>query len=107
MWISRQAFNLLNELKTASEHKARFFEQLNQQLARENRRLIERLLAKNNVPLVESPDNVIKQVLNQPDQVLAEDLDLFEDELGEPVIPKDSKEERKLREESDTMEYQP
>ena len=107
MWISKQEYRLLNELKTAAEHKAQFFESLNVQLSRENRRLIERLLAKNNIPLVESPDNVIQKVVEQQDQVLAEDMNLFEDEMGDPVIPRDSKEERKLQEESDTMEYQP
>lgn len=108
MWISRVTYNLLNELKTAAEQKAHFFESINIQLTRENRRLIERLLAKNNVPLVESPDNIIQQVVAGAQNDYKEEIgDIFEDELGESVIPKDANDERKRAQESDQMEYQP
>jgi hypothetical protein len=108
MWINRKAYQLLIELKQASEHKAHFFEQLNTQLVRENRRLIERLLAKADVPLVESPDNVIQSVLKAVQQDYSEEGgDLFEDEMGDPIIPRDSKEEAKRVSESDRMEMQP
>ena len=109
MWISRRAYQLTLELKQASEHKAHFFEQLNVQLARENRRLIERLLAKADVPLVESPDNMIQNVMNgvKQDYIEQGDGDMFEDDdTGEPVI-RDAKDEAKQRQESDKMEYQP
>lgn len=108
VWISRVTYSLLVELKTAAEHKAHFFEQLNIQLSRENRRLIERLLAKNNVPLVESPDNVIKDVLNSVgEEQIDEGMDLFEDEMGEPVIPRDANDEKRLKQGSDHLEMQP
>jgi len=107
VWISRTEYKLLQELKIAAEHKAQFFESLNAQLSRENRRLIERLLAKNNVPLVESPDNVIKNVLETAEQAsISEHMDIFEDEMGDPVI-RDAKDEAKQQQESDSLEMQP
>lgn len=108
MWIGKEELRLLKELKTAAEHKAHFFEQLNIQLSRENRRLIERLLAKADVPLVESPDNIIQNVLKSAQQDYSEEGgDLFEDDdTGEPVI-RDAKDEAKHEQESDKMEMQP
>ena len=108
MWISRQAYNLLVELKAAAEHKAQYFESFNMQLARENRRLIERLLAKHDVPLVDSPDNIIRTTLkNTKESQLSDVEDLFEDDdTGEPVI-RDANDERRQAQESDAMEMQP
>lgn len=109
MWISRRAYQLILELKQAAEHRARFFEQLNTQLSRENRRLIERLLAKNNIPIAESPDNLIQETLQSVKQDYREEFngDMFEDDdTGEPII-RDAKDEAKREQESDRMEMQP
>lgn len=109
MWIGRKEYQMLVELKQASEHKAKFFEQLNFQLTRENRRLIERLLAKNNIPMAESPDNLIQQAIaNTVDNYKEESNgDIFEDDdSGEPII-RDAKDELKQQQESDRMEMQP
>jgi len=108
MWVNKKTYQLIIELKQAAEHKAHFFEQLNIQLSRENRRLIERLLAKADVPLVESPDNIIQNVLKSTQQDYSEEGgDLFEDDdTGKPVI-RDAKDEAKQKQESDQMEMQP
>ena len=107
MWISRKTYNLMQELKTVAEHKALYFEAHSRLLARENRRLIERLLAKHDVPLVDSPENIIKEIIKDDGNVI-DGMDLFEDEFGDPVItPRDANDERKRNEESDSMEYQP
>ena len=109
MWVGREQYRLLQELKQAAEHKARFFEQLNIQLTRENRRLIERLLAKNNIPMAESPENLVKEVLSGVEQEYKEEFngDMFEDDdTGEPII-KDAKDQARQQQESDRMEMQP
>lgn len=109
MWISRQAYNLMLELKQAAEQKASFFEQLNIQVTRENRRLIERLLAKNNIPMAESPENLVQSVMDGVKQEYTEEFngDMFEDDdTGEPII-RDAKDEAKQQQESDRMEMQP
>jgi hypothetical protein len=108
MWISKKTYQLMVELKQAAEQKARFFEQLNIQVTRENRRLIERLLAKNNIPMAESPENLIQNVVKGVEQEYAEQGgDIFEDDdMGEPVI-RDAKDEARREQESDKMEMQP